>query len=86
MSDEKVSLSDYYVVAVLSLLKVPPLATKLDGNRLWFDFPANKTRKVLTNYEMGNLRVQARDFVAAIKMTKDKIFNAERAARLKSVA
>jgi len=71
-------VTDLYKLSVLDLHRITPDESEYNG-RYWAFFSDPTTQDVLAAYDAGRLKVVARDFVAAINRTKDRIFEMERA-------
>ena len=75
---EQLMVSDFYKLAILDLHHIMPTVSEYK-NRYFCYFDKSKAQPIIDQYDAGSLAVNARDFVASINRSKDKIFEAERA-------
>lgn len=79
----EIAVCDFARLAVLDLAGIVANRTERIGNRFWAYFPESKAKKVMDAFENGTLKVVARDYDAALRRTKDRIFNSERQLKIR---
>lgn len=80
MANELRPVCDLNHMAALELAKVYPRKTERIGTRFTGFYPKEKADKVISKYELGELKAPVIETMSALRRVKDRIFDAERAA------
>ena len=75
-----IAVSDMYRLAALDLFQIPPARHEHTARYLAF-FTRRDAEKLLADYDTGNMKASLRDYAAALKRVKDRIFESERLRR-----